>query len=68
MSQRLIAPSGADVLCDEEERRLHRLNGVVAVPGVPGVVLAGLGRCAVERDVVADDGRGGLSVEGVGTV
>ena len=35
----------SDVLCDETERRLHRLDGVVA-----------------------DDGRGGLSVEGVGTV
>ena len=56
---------GGDALGEDADCRAHRLDGVVAVPDVPGVVLAGFRRCAEELRILADHCCRGLCAEGV---
>ena len=56
---------GGDALGEDTDCRAHRLDGVVAVPDVPGVVLAGFRRCAEELRILADHCCRGLCAEGV---
>ena len=44
---------GTDALCEDAEGFAHRVERVVGVPDVAGVELVALGRCAVERGVLA---------------